>query len=299
MRGSLSVAMVAFLIFVSPLAAQPVIQDNERLASDRPEAWAMNYLTATSFMTAFGATPKLATGDFNVAIELGEIPHLDSSQRQVGFNGFKNEDLNKSPVFGRLRGWIGLPRGLAMELAYTPPVEIDGAEPQDLFAAAIGGRVLERESFVLSARLFGQHGAVTGDVTCPGEVAGVIDPELNPYGCRAPSDDRLDMNYYGLEATASWLPHPQWEWHASLGTVRTESEVQVDALTYGVRDRSRLVTKGMLPYIALGVGRRWEHGWRVALEVLHVPLDVRREAGVSREDDPLTSIRLQVRYNIE
>lgn len=299
MRSRLVVAMVALLVGAPSAAAQPVIRGYERLTSDRPEAWAMYYLTGTSFMTAFGATPELAPGDYEVAIELGEIPRFDESQRQVGFHGFKNEDLNKSPVFGRLRAWIGLPRGFAVELAYTPPAEIGGAKPQDLFAAAIAARVLARENLVLSARLFGQHGAVTGDVTCPAELASVADPVRNPYGCEAPSDDRMEMNYYGLEATASWLLRRQWEWHASLGTVRAEPEVQVDALTNGFRDRSRLVTKGVLPYVALGVGRRWDQRWRIALEILHVPLDVRRQSGASRESDPLTSLRLQLSYGIE
>jgi hypothetical protein len=83
--------------------AQPVTGAVERLSPDRPEAWAMNYFTASSFMTGFGATPALRPGRQTAAVELGHIPHLDAEQRQVGFSGFKEEDLNKSPVIGRLR----------------------------------------------------------------------------------------------------------------------------------------------------------------------------------------------------
>lgn len=55
-----------------------------------------------------------------------------------------------------------------------------------------------RDNFALSARVFGLHGAVTGDITCaPGELAGVLEFERNPYGCHAPLDDRLAQNYYG------------------------------------------------------------------------------------------------------
>jgi hypothetical protein len=58
------------------------------------------------------------------------------------------------------------------------------------------------------------------------------------------------------------------------------------------------VSKGVLPYLALGVGRDWGQGWGFGMEVLHVPLDVRREPEGSRENDPLTSVRLQLRYDI-
>jgi hypothetical protein len=36
--------------------------------------------------------------------------------------------------------------------------------------------------------------------------------------------------------------------------------------------------------------------WR---EVLHVPLRVRREPDAAREGDPLTSLRLQLRYRVD
>ena len=109
-------------------AAQQVVADDELLESERPEAWAMHYMTASTLMTSFGPVPALRPGGWQVAAELGEIPHLDHRQTVVGFNGTKPEDLNKSPVIGRVRGWIGLPAGFVAELAWTPPVEIDGAK---------------------------------------------------------------------------------------------------------------------------------------------------------------------------
>ena len=71
----------------------------------------MNYFAASSLMTSFGESPELRPGRWSVAAELGHIPRLSDAQRRVGFNGFKTEDLNKSPVFGRLRLWLGLPAG--------------------------------------------------------------------------------------------------------------------------------------------------------------------------------------------
>lgn len=277
--------------------AQAIHGYDERLASDRPEAWAMNYFTATTFMTGFGPTPALRPGQWATAIELGHVPSLDGEQRRVGFRGSKSEDLNKSPVIGRLRGLLGLPGGWVVELGYTPPVEIDGARPRDLVAVAVGRRLFERGDLSLSARLFGQHGSVSGDITCPAGLAGLEDGKANPYGCRAPSDDRLRLNYYGFELTPA-LRRGALQWHASVAAVRTETEVQVDAFTFGVHDLSRLTARAVLPAVAIGTTRDFGRGWRWGVEVLYVPLQLRRD-GQSAENEPLASLRLHLRYATE
>ncbi|KQY50550.1 hypothetical protein ASD14_12685 [Lysobacter sp. Root494] len=278
--------------------AQPVTGAVERLSPDRPEAWAMNYFTASSFMTGFGETRPLQPGQWMAAVELGHIPRLSEEQRQVGFSGFKQEDLNKSPVIGRLRGTIGLPGGWVAELGYTPPLEIDNTRAHDLLAAAIGRRLYERGEVSLSARVFGQHGQVGGDITCPAELAGIEDVERNPYGCRRPSDDRLQLNYYGLELMLA-RQRGAWQWHAGIAAVRTETEVRVDAYTYGVHDRSRLVAKDVLTAITVGTTRTLGQHWYWGAEILYVPLQVRRGEDRSSENDPLVSVRLHLRYEAD
>lgn len=274
--------------------AQEVFREDETLAPDRPEAWALNRVAAASLMTDFGQTGATAAGDWAIALDLGHVPHLDQRQRRVGFDGSKLEDLNKSPVFGRLRLAVGLPAGWVAEVGYTPPLEIDGARAHDLFALSIGKRLLARGRFALSARAFGQHGRIEGDITCPARLAGLVDAAANPYGCEAASRDRVAVAYHGLDLTARWQVEP-WAWHATAGTVRTELAVQVDALTHGVRDRSRLSSHDRLAFFALGVTRRLGGRWHAGIEVLHVPLEVEREAGRA-ESDPLTSLRLQLGY---
>lgn len=296
MRGLLQhLLLISSLLLSQGIRAQTTFHNDEILASDRPEAWAMNYFAASSLMTAFGESPALGPGQWEAMLELGHIPHLSDAQQRVGFNGLKNEDLNKSPVFGRLRLTLGLPANWVAELGYTPPLSIDGARPHDIIAVAIGRRVLERGRFTLSARLFGQHGAAQGDITCPGNLAGVEDSELNPYGCQAPSNDRLSLNYYGIDLTSGWRSGA-WHWHAGAGAVRTELQVQVDALTFDVHDRSRLVANDVVPLFVAGVRRDLSPRWSAAMEILHVPLTVRRDAEASTEQDPLTSLRLQLRY---
>lgn len=280
------------------VTAQVVYRGDERLDSDRPEAWAMHDFTATSLMTGFGQTPTLRPGQWALAGELGQIPELSEEQQQVGFSGSKAEDLNKSPVIGRLRGWMGLPGGWVGELGFTPPLEINGARPRALFSAAIGRVLFKHADFSLSARLFGQHGSVGGDITCPSGLAGVEDPDINPYGCKAPSNDQLRMNYYGLELTPA-LDRGAWQWHASAAVVRFETEVQVDAFTFGIHDLSRLTAIDVRPAFAIGASRGFARRWRWGAEVLYVPLQVRRVAGDPSENDPLTSARLYLRYEAE
>ncbi|GAB3385460.1 hypothetical protein [Lysobacter fragariae] len=297
-RASILLAplLAAALLLDAPAAhAQSDFREEEILSSDRPEAWAMSYLTSTTLMTSFGAMPVLASGEWNVAAELTQIPRLDASQRQVGFNGFKTEDLNKSPVFGRVRASVGLPAGWVIELGYTPPVRIDGLHTRDLFAAAVGRRLVSRERFSLSARVHGQHGVAIGDVTCPSNLAGDPDPERNPYGCQRASRDHIRLDYYGADLTTAWT-RAAWQWHATLGVARMEPQVQVDAITFDIHDRSHLVARDTLPYLTLGVSRNVGERWLLGAEILHVPLQVRRADGASRENDSLTSLRLRLAY---
>lgn len=292
-----TLALLALAAALAPrtVLAQAEFRDDEVLAAERPEAWALRHAAATTTFTAFGATPPLDPGEWRLAVDLGQVPHLSRRQRTVGLGGTKLEDLNKSPVFGRLRGSLGLPGGWVAELGYTPPLEIDGLRARDLLALALGRRLLEREGFTLSARAFGQSGGFEGDITCPSDLAGPPDAATNPYGCEAPSRDRVRLRYHGLDLTVA-TQRGDWSWHASAGAVRTELAVQLDALTYGTRDRSRLSSHASHRYFAVGGGRRFGRDWWLAAEVLHVPLRVRRAMDGRPERDAYTGVRLQLGY---
>lgn len=301
----------ASLALLLPMAAtaQILVEGHERLADDRPEAWAANRATAASVMTAFGdATPD--PGRWRIAAELAEIPWLDADDRRVGFNGNKEEDLNKSPVFGRLRGLVGLPHGFAAELAWTPPLQYHGAGAQDLWAAAVSKRWILPADVALTLRGFGQHGHIDGDITCPARLAGIESFEQNPYGCQAPSNDRVSLNHHGLEAT--FAGGDTWRWHVGAGVIRNEAQVQVDALVYDARDRTRLVVRDTLPYVTLGVRHALGERFSLAAELLHMPMERRvgaghphsHEPGEAHEDDrplvsdPYTGLRLQIAWDV-
>ena len=288
-------------------AAQVLIEGTERLDDDRPEAWAVNRATAASVMSAFGdATP--ASGEWRLAAEFAEIPWLDADERRVGFNGNKQEDLNKSPAFGRLRVLVGLPREFAAEVAWTPPLHHRGAEAKDLWAAALSKRWVLPDDVALTVRAFGQHGRIDGDITCPARLAGIDSFEENPYGCRAPSDDRVSLNHHGLEAT--FAGGDAWRWHVGAGVIRNEAQVQVDALVYDARDRTRLAVRDTLPFFTLGLRRALGARWSIAAELLHMPMERRvgpghpheHEPGEEHVDDrplrsdPYTGLRVQVAW---
>ncbi len=292
------VLLAAALRCVPAAEAQTIVHNDEHLSSDRPEAWAMNYVGASTFMTAFGATPALAAWRWSVALDVGDIPKVSEAHERVGLHGIKVEDLNKSPVFGRIRFILGLPADFVAELGYTPPLSIDGAQPLDLVALSIGHRLFERDAFTLSLQAFGQHGRAQGDITCPARLAGVADREQNPFGCQAPSNDHIMLNYYGIEATSEWTAE-SWHAHGSLGVARTEFAVQVDAFTFDVHDRSRLVARGTLPLATIGASRDLDAHWTLGAEVLYVPLRVQRTLDGPSENNPLTSVRLQLVYRFD
>lgn len=277
-----------------PAAAQLVVETVEPVARDSPEGWAMRYLAGTTLMTSHGPAPPLAPWRGYVAGDLGGIPRLSEEQQRVGFGGSKDEDLNKSPVFGRLRAGLALPGGWIAEIGYTPSLAIDGTKARDLVAISLGGRLYAEGPLSVSMRLLGQKGKVRGDITCPAELAGVADPLANPVGCREPSRDAFSTDHYGVDATVGW-DAGDWQWHAGAGIARTRLEVQVDARLESAHDRTKLTSDGPMPWLAAGVRYRLDRDWSVALEVLHVPLEVRRPPGFSPVRDSLTSWRSQLR----
>lgn len=296
MRIPIRFCLASLALFSAAASAQTVIEGNESLATDTPEAWAMRYMAGTTLLTSYGETAKLAPWRWSAALDLGSIPRLSDEQQQVGFGGDKSEDLNKSPVFGRLRLALGLPQDWVAELGYTPPLEIEGARARNVFALALGKRLVDRDGFTLSMRALGQAGKVEGDITCPARLAGIEDPIQNPYGCQSPSRDEFTANYFGADATLGWSTG-RWSWHASAGIVRTRLSVQVDANVFTVNDRTRLESDGSLPWFTIGVRHHIDPQWSLAAEWLHVPLDVRRPPDFQRDSDPLGSVRVQLRYS--
>jgi hypothetical protein len=297
-----AIAACALLLAVarSAGAQEPVrvTRDDQTVGRTTGEAWAMRYLAGTTLLTSHGDSPRLAPGRWSLMGDLGHIPRLSQAQQTIGLGGVKTEDLNKSPVFGRLRGAVGLAGGWVAEIAWTPPVEIDGSKARRFLAAAIGRRFVESGGFSLSARVLGQAGGVEGDITCPARISGHPDFAVNPYGCREPSRDVFTANYIGFDATAAQHRGP-WSWHASAGLVKTRLTAQVDAQLDGVNERTKLTSADGLGWLAVGARYTLDRHWSAGLELLYVPLAVARFPSTARERDPLASVRAQLRFDFD
>jgi hypothetical protein len=259
----------------------------EAIAFDRPESWAMKHYASTSLMT--GPPVSLGFGQLFVGVEADWLPELSELQRTVGFNGTKTEDLNKVPALGRLRLSFGLPWQLSLNLAWLPPIPINGLQA-NLLAFSLG-KTIDISSFVLQFSAYGQVGAATGDFTCS---ARDIEAENNPFGCTRPSKDSLRTDYAGLSALAGYrLPFGLTPY---LGAYVTYMNLgfSVNANYAGATDMTVETTQGGT-FAATG-GLMMPIGSRVNLsaEAFYSPLTVSRPQVPGESVDGLFNVRGQL-----
>jgi hypothetical protein len=293
---------VAALLALSATAAaaQPLLEVHEKLDFDHPEAWAMKYFSAVSLLSGMGVPKRLAPGAVEVAFEGGWVPSLSAEERTVGFYGTKEEDLNKTPVFGRGRVTVGLPAAFSFTLAWVPPLEVGGVKP-NLLAAAVGRPLFTGERLRLGLRLFAQRGTIEGDITCSREDAAAgEDPVGNPFGCEAPSKDELHADYTGLELGAAFRAgrSGNLEPYAAVAASFLDPRFQVDALYSGFHDRTLQTTRGTVHSLAAGLVWAASAKTRVTAEAFYCPLDLVRRPGGPKESQDLLNLRLMIAYRV-
>ena len=293
MKKLLFIAMLA----LAGTAKAQVIADSRSLDFDAPESWAAaRAAAATLFLGQGHPAADQPAGTVTVGVELGSIPRLSREEQRVGFNGNKLEDLNKSPLFGRLRVNVQLPARLGLELGWTPPATIDGATPRNLYALALHRPLFTGQRYRLGARLYAQSGSVVGSITCSSDSfdLGVADFDRNPFRCAAPSHDDAELDYHGIELTGT-VQLGDWAPFASLAWTRMDLDLQVDApLLDDLRDRSYRHTSGETTTASLGLSWQPHPAWRWTLALQYTPLDVRRPADFDRREEGLSSVRLMV-----
>lgn len=289
----LAVAVAIALAAAAAASAQGFIAPHEELAFDRPEAWALNYFASVSLLTGFGVPEAREPGSLEASLELGWIPSLDADQRTVGFGGFKEEDLNKAPLFVRPRLTVGLPARFSLTVAYVPPVEVFGIRSH-LAALSLNRPLASGERWTVGARLYTQIGTATGAFTCTAEdAAGGDDPARNPFGCESTSSDEATLRYVGLELSAAVRLEALGGLtpHLAAAVNHFDNKFQVNARTFGFRDRTLLLVDGAAWSLAAGAAVPWRDRTRLAAEVFYTPLPVARR-GRQRETDPLVNARL-------
>jgi len=279
----------------APVAlAQDILADYERETFDSPEGWAMAHTVAASLNLGAGPSSPLALWDWRVSAEMGSIPHLSREEQRVGFGGYKLEDMNKSPVFGRARLHIGLPASITAELSWTPPLEINGGSPHNLVGLALERPLWQGESWTIGGRLFAVRGDAKGDTTCSRSVASYAPGTAeNPYGCRAPSADTLRMDHEGVELMASRaLANGRWQPFVALASTQMSPYVEIKALVFDSLDLSELESGGTVQTLSLGTVYEANPDWQFSIAVSWTPLDVRRPPQFTSRNHDFWSIRL-------
>lgn len=301
MTQRLAGLLVALSIVATAAEGQVVLAGSEALAFDRPESWAMKYFASVNLLTGFGAPRPMRPGAIELGLEATSVPSLSERERTVGFAGSKTEDLNKTPLFGRPRVRVGLPRRLALSASYVPPAELFGVRPH-LAALAVERPLHAGRRWRLGARLVGQYGSLEGDFTCSADdVAAGGDRRRNPFGCEEPSRDEMTIRSASLELTAAWTGDgtSRLAPYLALAAHHMDLDFQVDARYSGIADRTLLLTDGSTVSLSGGVTWRLEGGWALAAELFYSPLDVVRPPAGASENDALLNLRLLLSYSLD
>lgn len=297
--AALRLTLLSFTIFAaSPAWAQSVLDVEEDLDFDRPEAWALKYFSAATLFTGFGAPAAGSPWSLELAIEGGWLPTLSEEDRKVGFYGEKVEDLNKTSVFGRLRADLSLPGKLTLTAGYVPAVEVGGARP-NIFSLALGRPLLERPRFSLGVRLFALRGTIESDITCDRETVSLgPDPIRNPFLCEQPSQDEVTLQSLGGEFSFAWQASPKLQPYLSMSVAAIDPEFQINARYNGLIDRTHQQTDGTLYAFQAGLSYRATERLRLSSEVFFAPLEVEPRLGADVERRDLVNVRLLLRYRL-
>jgi hypothetical protein len=294
-----STLLLALACSAVPAAAEIVVNDHQELDFDRPQSWAMARTAAVLYPSELAAPQPLAPGAVELSLEGGWVPSLDAEQRTVGLLGNRPEDLNRTSVIGRPRVAVGLPSAFTLTLGWAPPVELQGVKPNFL-SASLARPLWQGERSAFAARLVGLSGNLSGDLTCPANVAGNPDFDVNPYSCEAPSNDEMTLRLYGAEVSASATPvrWPRFSPYVTLGASHLHAEFQVDAHRGGFYDRALLETDGTIWNASAGFSFAATDRMRLVGEVFWAPLTVEGRAGNGRERDDLLNVRALFAYRL-
>ncbi len=285
----------AILLACPALLAQDP-QFVEILAKDRPEAWAMKLIGSELLPTSLGLPHHSTPWTVNLGLEVGWLPSLNAEQRMIGFNGTKEENVNRTPLFVRPRVELGLPADFSVTLALIPPVRIGGIRP-NVFAVSLGRPLLDLGRWRLSGRVYGQRGTLEGDITCDSDTVNAgADPVRNPFGCQAPSEDKMTIRSAGAELGGAFHATDRLEPYAAVAWNYFDSDFEVNAVYSDFVDHSLLLASGSTVSVTTGLGYQMSRRIRITGEVFFTPLDVQR-SGI-RVGDDLWTLRGSVSYQL-
>ena len=269
----------------------------EKFELTSPEGWAMAFMNASTQNLGQMPPRSVNIGDVSISAELSSIPHLTKDQQRIGFGGFKDEDLNKSPAFGRLRANVGLPGDINAEISWTPPLKINNSKPNDLWGAALSKSIINNQNIGIGLRLFMLRGGITASVTCSEDVVSFAPHTLENFvGCIGLSNDKLHINQEGAEIFISFNnPSKMLPW-ISLASSSIDSSVDIDAPLADGRERITVHSSGSIKTISFGFNYDLNKRLGFNISSSYTPLDVERPVDNS-DNDNFWNVRLGLSLN--
>jgi opacity protein-like surface antigen len=298
--SSVVLGVAVALASASPARAQSTVAFTETLDFDRPESWGMKYYASLALLTSMGAPETRAKGSVDLGFEGSYVPQMSDEERRIGFNGTKLEDVNKTSFFGRVRGSVGLGKGLALELGYTPPIEMGGAKP-NILALALGRGFELSPTWRLGVRGYGQIGNIKGDITCSAdEAAAGSDLQQNPFQCVEPSKDESKQKVIGLELVAGMGGASRFKPYVGVGLNYMDLEFDVNALYAGglVDDHNVQLTSGTTVSASAGLTFQASQRWRVTAELFYSWLSITRPPATTSANEGFFNGRAFVSYRV-
>jgi hypothetical protein len=292
---ALSAALISAAISPAVLAQAPE-SGYDFVAFDSPEGWAMAHNLASALNLGTGPAEHHGLFSWKIEAELASIPHLSKEQQRIGFGGFKPEDMNKSPVFGRARISVALPAAVTAELSWTPPLEIDGAKPESLFGLALERELVSIGAWRLGGRLQAVRGHASADVTCSRDVAAnAPGSPSNLFGCSGPSVDRLRMHQQGAEVMLSRsMFDGRLQPFVAYATTHFRPFVEVEAPLFDSQHFWELQSSGSVDTMTLGARVAITPVWQSSVAFSYTPLSVIRPRMDNRQNDDFWSLRISV-----
>lgn len=295
-----ALVLAALAAAAAPARAQFVVAETETLDFDRPESWGMKYYASLALLTSMGVPERRAAGQVDLGFEGAYVPQMSDEERRIGFNGTKLEDVNKTKFFGRIRGSVGLGNGFALELGYTPPIEVGGAKP-NILALGLSRPFQLSRAWRLGVRGYGQIGKIEADITCSAdEVAAGDDVQANPFQCVEPSEDESHQRVLGLELVAGYDKGSRFKPYAGLGVNYMDLEFHVNALYADglVEDHNVQLTTGTTVSATLGLTWAASERWRVSGELFYSWLSIVRPPATSAANEGFFNGRVFVSYRV-
>ena len=276
--------LVALMIF--PCISYGGQNVDQYVDLDSPEGWAMAFMTASAQNLGQKPPHSINLRDISISAELSSIPRLTKEQQRIGFGGFKDEDLNKSPAFGRLRANIGLPWNLDAEISWTPPLQINDSKPDHLWGVGLSKPLFNNEKIGIGLRFFLLRGGVVASVTCSEDTVRFdsYTPQ-NTAGCVGLSDDKLQMDHEGIEVFLSFKSSSKILPWISLSSSNIDNSVKIDAPLEVGRERATVHSSGTIQTLSVGLNYDISDDWSFNAASSFTPLDAKRPTDTPGNDN--------------